>query len=218
MKLLSFLAGAAHAQEWDQAPPELTIDATERASLKTGEVVIRQGHEERGSVGTAMALVDGTAEESWAAILDFENYVRFLPYITASWTESPGRGAKENALRWGLELTTKGRSVRVDGGNRLADLHALLHWLRLLNSFPRGLVCFNGTLRIAHARPQHLEAKVQSVAGIFDRLLQGHVGVDLSQQIVGLLDSNVAASGHLAQLLEHWWLCNSKMRYSVERL
>lgn len=112
MKLLSFLAGAAHAQEWDQAPPELILDAQERASLESGEMVVRQGHEERGSVGTAMALVDGSVEESWAAILDFDNYVRFLPYITASWTESTERGAQDNALRWGVELTTKGVVTR----------------------------------------------------------------------------------------------------------
>lgn len=112
MKLLSFLAGAAHAQEWDQTPPELILNAQERASLESGEMVVRQGHEERGSMGTAMVLVDGTVEESWAAILDFDNYVRFLPYITASWSEATERSAPENALRWGVELTTKGVVTR----------------------------------------------------------------------------------------------------------
>lgn len=112
MKLLSFLAGAAHAQEWDQTPPELVLDAQERSALEAGEMVVRQGHEDRGSMGTAMVLVDGTVEESWAAILDFDNYVRFLPYITASWSESTDRSAPDNALRWGVELTTKGVVTR----------------------------------------------------------------------------------------------------------
>lgn len=112
MKLLSFLAGAAHAQDWDTAPPEITLSAAELTQLEGGEVVIRQSHAERGSGGAAMALVDGTVQETWAAILDFDNYVRFLPYITASWTENTPRDAPENALRWGLELTTKGVVTR----------------------------------------------------------------------------------------------------------
>ncbi|MED5373119.1 MAG: SRPBCC family protein [Myxococcota bacterium] len=112
MKFLSLLAGAAQAQSWNEPPPALDLSAAEISALESGEVIVRQAHEERGSTGSSAALVDGTPQEFWDVVLDFDSYVRFLPYVTQSWTDDPAPGSPSNALRWGMELTTKGVVTR----------------------------------------------------------------------------------------------------------
>ncbi len=86
--------------------------AVELQQLEAGRVVVRSDTARGGSTGLSMRLVEATAEQIWAVVLDFDGYVDFLPYVTASWTESGPAELGPGRYRWGMELTTRGVTTR----------------------------------------------------------------------------------------------------------
>ena len=117
MRLLSLLASlsslSASVPQWDVAPPPVSPSSQEAAALLAGETVVRQDTARGGSRGVAMAFVSASPEQVWAVVLDFDRYVEFLPYVTASTAVAGGAE---------LELTTKAVVTRYK--QTVADHHA----------------------------------------------------------------------------------------------
>ena len=86
--------------------------AQELRALEAGRVVVRSDTGRGGSSGLSMRLVEATAERIWQVVLDFDAYVDFLPYVTASWTEGTPQSLGSGRYRWGMELTTRGVTTR----------------------------------------------------------------------------------------------------------
>lgn len=110
--LLTRLAVAAEPVLWDEPAPALELTEAERARLDAGEVVWRADLNKGGSAGRSMVLVRASEDQVWDVILNPDDYVLFLPYVTASWAEPRGQDAPQERLRWGMELTTKGVVTR----------------------------------------------------------------------------------------------------------
>jgi ribosome-associated toxin RatA of RatAB toxin-antitoxin module len=93
-------------------PPSFAFDDAERSALQAGEVVYRY---ERWGVldgGVAAIVVDAPADIVWKHIVDYDDYVRFLPYVTASSTDNVVRGLDTVIYDCSMELTTKGIVTR----------------------------------------------------------------------------------------------------------
>lgn len=110
--LLARLAVAAEPALWEEPAPPLELTDAERARLDAGEVVWRADLNKGGSAGRSMVLVRASEEQVWDVILNPDDYVLFLPYVTASWAEPGGSDRAQATLRWGMELTTKGVVTR----------------------------------------------------------------------------------------------------------
>ncbi|MCB9762294.1 MAG: SRPBCC family protein [Alphaproteobacteria bacterium] len=120
---------------WDVAPPTFTFTAEERDSLAQGGVVHRAEQGEAGSAGISVCLADAPPQRVWATITDFDAYVDFLPYVTASWLETAGAPVDGVAVwRWGMELTTKGVVTRYAVESRLRQAEGYMTW----EMVPRG--------------------------------------------------------------------------------
>ena len=97
---------------------EVVPTSVERALLDGGEVVVRQDAARGGSSGLAMILVDAPAEDVWQVVLDYDAYVEFLPYVTASRLDT----VEDDVTTYTIELTVKGLSTRYAGtAKRLGD-------------------------------------------------------------------------------------------------
>lgn len=104
---MAMLAGLALAAE----PPDLALTEDERIRLVAGETVVRSEHVASTSSGMAMRLVPVDEAQVWDVILDFDHYVQFLPYVTASAALPPD---SQGRLGYRLELTTKGVVTRFE--------------------------------------------------------------------------------------------------------
>ncbi len=81
----------------------------ERAGLRAGQAIHRHGREDGGRVAGCSAVVArATPEAVWRHILDFDAYVTFLPYVTASRTIERTDAPTGSRIVVGLELTTLG--------------------------------------------------------------------------------------------------------------
>lgn len=96
-------------------------NAAELRALEAGRVVVRSDTGRGGSMGLSMRLVQASAERIWEVVLDFDGYVDFLPYVTASWTEGTPTQLGEGRYRWGMELTTRGVTTRYSVDCRRAE-------------------------------------------------------------------------------------------------
>lgn len=96
-------------------PPELAFDEAERAALAAGQTVYRYEHADGLDHGMAARLVDATPEAVWRHVLDYDAYVTYLPYVTASSTDRVEAGRTFCTM----ELTTKGIVTRYEVENRL---------------------------------------------------------------------------------------------------
>lgn len=133
MRIASFLMGIASASTVDQPPPALELQDAELEALQEGQVVTRQELARGGSAGLAMMLVDATPDHVWDVILDVDRYVEFLPYVTSSWLVSDDPAA----LKWGMELTTKGVVTRFNASGVLHRDEGYLAWeMRPVGSSP----------------------------------------------------------------------------------
>lgn len=130
MKLFSLISQVVLAQEsWDIPPPNLEITSEERVLLEAGQVVYRSDLAREGSSGLSMVLVNTPAKDVWEVVLDFDSYVLFLPYVTASWSElREPLHAGVTRLRWGMELTTKGVVTRYAVEGRLHSPGGYMTW------------------------------------------------------------------------------------------
>ena len=102
MRWLAFLLGAQAGE----------LSSSERAALERGEIVLRQETARGGSEGSSSVLVEATAQEVWSVIEDFDAYVEFLPYVTASSLLEGPEELGEGRFRWQMELTAKGLVTR----------------------------------------------------------------------------------------------------------
>lgn len=117
------------APAWDLAPPTPDPTPEEIHLLLAGQTVYRHGQGQDASTGLSMALSRGASEAVWRVILDFDAYVKFLPYVTASWTEArePLEGGAQRLL-WGMELTTRGVITRYAVESRYFPARGLMRW------------------------------------------------------------------------------------------
>lgn len=120
---------------WDLIPPTPDPTPEEIHQLLTGQTVYRHGQAHDASTGLSMALSRASSEAVWSVILDFDGYVRFLPYVSASWVESREQleGGMVRTL-WGMELTTRGVVTRYSVESRYVPGARLMRW----EMVPRG--------------------------------------------------------------------------------
>lgn len=121
--------------EWDRRPPAPELEPEEREALLRGETVKRHAHGGKSSAGVSLCLSRASAEAVWRCITDFDAYVEYLPYVTASWsesTEAPSPGVRVH--RWGMELTTKGVVTRYAVESRQRPTEGWMSW----EMVPRG--------------------------------------------------------------------------------
>jgi ribosome-associated toxin RatA of RatAB toxin-antitoxin module len=97
---IGFAAGAP-------APPG--FDDDEVARLATGETVYRYEVVDGRDGGIAARLVQASADDLWHEILDYDAYVEYLPYVTASSTEAAYPEEAGHVVESSIQLTTRGR-------------------------------------------------------------------------------------------------------------
>lgn len=107
------LAGTADLAEGEPvAPPAFAFDETERATLDDGGTVHRYERWNDIDGGVAAIVVDAPEDVVWKHILDYDRYVKFMPYVTASTLDETTPGADQTVYDCSMELTTKGIVTR----------------------------------------------------------------------------------------------------------
>lgn len=117
------------ATPWEEPPPLPELKADEREALLRGETLKHHAHGGKSSAGVSLALSAASETQVWATITDFAAYVEYLPYVTASWTESvstPEPGLQ--VYTWGMELTTKGVVTRYAVESRRRVVERWMRW------------------------------------------------------------------------------------------
>jgi ribosome-associated toxin RatA of RatAB toxin-antitoxin module len=113
--MIALLAFAAVARDVDldgflaEPPPIATFAADESAALARGELIVTV---DSGQGGFAAIVVDAPIDEVWAQVVDFDRYVDFLPYVTASHTDRVDEAGDHTTIDCSLELTTRGVVTR----------------------------------------------------------------------------------------------------------
>lgn len=106
--LLLLLASPASAD----GPAPFLLTADEVVALRTDGRAYRYTREGSVDHGVSLTLVDAPAAQIWSAIADYDRYVTYLPYVTASTTlDRHTAGTHEVAVGL-LELTTRGIRTR----------------------------------------------------------------------------------------------------------
>jgi ribosome-associated toxin RatA of RatAB toxin-antitoxin module len=93
------------------ALPAATDDwtAEERAVLDQGQAVHRYERDASGrQYGRAAVRVRAPADAVWTAVLDYDHYVRFLPYVTASAETSRTPTSAGERVKATYDITVKG--------------------------------------------------------------------------------------------------------------
>lgn len=93
--------------------------AAEQAVLARGDAVARHWSEGRGrSRGLSAILVAAPPSLVWRQIVEFDAYVEYMPYVTASWVSSWTEEAEYTHIVAGYHLTTMGITTRYRLDNR----------------------------------------------------------------------------------------------------
>lgn len=123
--LLSHAAASAEP-EWDpeRAPPTLEFSPEELDRLAAGGTIYRHEAYEDRVVGVAAVATRAAPEAIWRHITDYDAYVRFLPYVTASRTV----GTDGRRTTCALELTTLGVVTRYEMENWAWPERGYLNW------------------------------------------------------------------------------------------
>ncbi len=124
------VAIALAASDWDVLPPRTAPSAAELGQLRAGSAVYRSTLERGLSTGLAFAVAEASVAEVWEEVLDFDAYVQFMPYVTASRTAS----VQGDRIDWQMELTTMGVVTRYLVENHRYPEQDVLTW----NMQPRG--------------------------------------------------------------------------------
>lgn len=120
------------ADEWSAPDPAWEVDidplaanslthwtSTERAALDRGEAVSRHWSDSKGRAkGMSAVVVNTSADALWRVIVDFDAYVEFFPYVTASYTTRWEEAADHTHILAGYQLTTMGVNTRYRLDNR----------------------------------------------------------------------------------------------------
>ena len=92
---------------------------TERATLDRGEAVSRHWTDTRGRAhGMSAIIVNAPTATVWKVIVDFDAYVQFFPYVTASYTTRWEEEPDYTHILSGYQLTTMGVNTRYRLDNR----------------------------------------------------------------------------------------------------
>ena len=99
------------------APPAeiAALSPAERRRLARGEVVVRLAAADRSGLreGTALMVLDTPPERVFRALLDFDHYVEWTPFVVESSGRPLGGGVVENAQRLDLPAPVADRFFRV---------------------------------------------------------------------------------------------------------
>jgi len=102
-----------------QATRAITWTSVEQATLDRGEAVSRYWKDGDGrSRGLSAVVVNAPAPAVWHAIVDFDAYVQFMPYVTASYVTSWEEATDYTRILAGYQLTTLGVNTRYKLDNR----------------------------------------------------------------------------------------------------
>lgn len=92
---------------------------TERAALDRGEAVSRHWSDSKGRArGMSAVVVQAPSEALWKVIVDFDAYVEFFPYVTASYLTRWEEARDHTHILAGYQLTTMGVTTRYRLDNR----------------------------------------------------------------------------------------------------
>ncbi len=105
-------AGPVLALDLESPPAAVELSPAETAALIRGETVYRYAREDGVERGLSVTLVQASPGDIWPHVLDYDAYVRFLPYVTASTTEGVREVDGGEVHECTLELTTKGITTR----------------------------------------------------------------------------------------------------------
>lgn len=100
-----------------EAPPALSYTDEECARLDAGEAVSREEPWQERTGIVAAILIDAPAEVVWRQVIDYDAYVQFMPYVTASSTDKVIAANDHTDIDCSMELTTKGFVTRYDVRN-----------------------------------------------------------------------------------------------------
>ena len=99
--------------------PATRWTAEEAAALNRGEAVARHWKDASGRYqGLSAVPISAPSSVIWHQIVDFDAYVEFMPYVTASWVSSWTEEADCTRIVAGYHLTTKGYVTRYRLDNR----------------------------------------------------------------------------------------------------
>lgn len=138
-------AWASSADVAIDVPPPLAFTETERAHLDAGAIVFRA--EEGSELSLAAVVLDASPDAIWDAVLGFDQYVDFLPYVTKSIQTGTWTVDEHQVIDAEFELTTRGVVTRYDIRHAVwRDRgYALFH---LLPNSPGPLSEVNGVWRV----------------------------------------------------------------------
>ncbi len=93
----------------------VTLSAAERRRLGRGEVVVRLAPADREGLreGTALAVLDTPPERVFRALVDFDHYAEWTPFVVQSSGRPLGPGVVENAQRLDLPAPVADRHYRL---------------------------------------------------------------------------------------------------------
>lgn len=120
------------ASEWERAraPDHVEFTDQERSAMVAGEVVYKVTKASSNRlVGVSAAVTTAPPEVLWKHILDFDAYVTYLPYVTASQTESRTPIDHGEWVVARLELTTLGVVTRYVMENAWYPERGFLNWM-----------------------------------------------------------------------------------------
>ena len=109
---------------WDVVPDRPLPSDDELERLRAGEAVYRSSLERGLSTGLAFAVAEASVDEVWSHVLDFDEYVKFMPYVTSSETTS----VQGDWHTWQMELTTMGVVTRYTVENHRYPDPEVLTW------------------------------------------------------------------------------------------
>ncbi len=98
----------AHSRHATEAPNRRPWTREERTLLRAGDTVFRHGPAGSSDTGVAAVLASAPPDILWKHILAFDQYVDFLPYITASRSVTLAKGNACDVYDADFQITTKG--------------------------------------------------------------------------------------------------------------
>ena len=115
--IAALLLAAAVAAAATPAPAvdALVLSAAEQRRLASGEMVVRLAPADHRGLreGTALAVLDSPPERVFRALLDFDHYAEWTPFVARSSGRTLGGGVVENAQRLDLPAPVADRHYRL---------------------------------------------------------------------------------------------------------